>query len=122
MTTIDRFLQQLQEQPTEIQFNDTMAVIDAYYSFTPTAFQNGNQLNAAGENSGSCKLFSFAQMHQLSPEATLQCFGAFYREDVLKKPQNEDHQNIRNFIRTGWEGVHFESQALTPRGPTGETK
>lgn len=122
MTTIDRFLQQLQENPTEIHFNDTMAVIDAHYSFTPTAFRNGNQLNAAGENSGSCKLFSFAQMHQLSSEVTLQCFGAFYREDVLKKPHGEDHQNIRNFIRTGWDGIHFESQALTPRRPTGESE
>ncbi len=122
MTTIDKFLQRLQENPTEIQFNDTMAAIDAHYSFTPTAFQNGDQLNAAGENAGSCKLFAFAHIHQLSSEATLQCFGAFYREDVVKNPDGDDHQNIRNFIRTGWNGVRFENQPLTPRGPTGESE
>ncbi len=115
MTTIEMFLQQLRDTPETIQFNDTMAVIDANYHFTPTAFQNGNQFNAAGENSGSCKLFSFAQLHQLSSAQTLQCFGAYYREDVLSRPTGEDHQNIRNFMRAGWSGIRFDGQALTPR-------
>jgi hypothetical protein len=115
MTTINAFLQRLRETPEVIQFSDTMAVIDAHYHFTPTAFKNGEQTNAAGENSGSCKLFSFAQMHQLSQEDTLHCFGGFYREDVVKNPGGEDHQNIRNFIATGWAGVYFDGQALTPR-------
>lgn len=115
MTTIEMFLQQLRDTPETIQFNDTMAVIDANYHFTPTAFQNGNQFNAAGENSGSCKLFSFAQLHQLSSAQTLHCFGAYYREDVLSRPTGEDHQNIRNFMHAGWSGIRFDGQALTPR-------
>jgi hypothetical protein len=120
MTTLQAFLHQLLEAPEKIQFNDTMAVIDAHYDFVPTAFQNGDQFNAAGENSGSCKLFSFAQLHQLSPAQTLQCFGAYYREDVLNNPNGIDHQNIRNFMRTGWDGIRFEGQALIPRSRTGE--
>jgi hypothetical protein len=50
--------------------------------FSPTAFENGILHNAAGENSGSCKLFAFA-MQNLSEAATLSCFGAYYQEDVL---------------------------------------
>ncbi len=92
-----------------------MAVIDANYAFTPTTFQNGEQLNNAGQNNGSCKLFAFARLHQLSAAQTLQCFGAYYREDVLKHPAGSDHQNIRNFMKYGWGGVEFGGEALTPK-------
>ncbi|MBE0507222.1 MAG: HopJ type III effector protein, partial [Marinospirillum sp.] len=27
-----------------------------------------------------------------------------------------DHQNIRNFIQSGWKGVTFDGQALTAKG------
>ena len=57
-----------------------------------------------GENSGSCKIFAFAQLHHLDEASTLACFGAYYRDDVLKHPQGSDHQNIRQFINTGWQG------------------
>jgi hypothetical protein len=55
----------------------------AHYDFEPIAFENGIQHNAAGENSGSCKVFAFAEMQELTPEATLACFGSYYFEDVL---------------------------------------
>lgn len=111
MTTIS-FLEQLQENPKSITFQDTINVIEENYDFTPTAFQNGNQHNSAGENNGSCKIFSFAKLQNLSKEATLACFGSYYSEDVLKNPDGNDHQNIRNFMQFGWEGIHFEGEAL----------
>ncbi|WP_188863865.1 HopJ type III effector protein, partial [Aliivibrio fischeri] len=43
---------------------------------------------------------------------TLACFGQYYRHDVLENPQGDDHQNIRNFMVTGWAGVQFKTQAL----------
>ena len=112
-----QFLQTLETAPDSINFNTTIAVIDAHYDFTPTPFRNGELQNEAGQNNGSCKVFSFAKLHKLSPQQTLHCFGAYYREDVLKHLQGTDHQNIRNFIRTGWEGIAFQGDALKPKQP-----
>ncbi len=109
------FLQRLNDAPDSISFEDTMAVIDALYEFTPTTFQNGSQLNEAGKNNGSCKLFAFARLHGLSQQQTLHCFGAYYRNDVLRHPDGTDHQNIRNFMQTGWVGIEFGGDALTPK-------
>lgn len=109
------FLHRLYTNPDNIQFNDTIATVDANYLFTPTRFRNGEQINEAGQNSGSCKLLSFAQLQGLDTAQTLACFGDYYRVDVLQNPAAQDHQNIRNFIKYGWAGVHFESQALQPR-------
>ncbi|MBY7832867.1 HopJ type III effector protein [Vibrio fluvialis] len=110
---LSALLTQLTEQPENVVFAEVIATIDAYYDFTPTAFDNGETRNEANQNNGSCKIFAFAQLNQLSPEATLACFGDFYRQDVLQHPENDDHQNIRNFIRLGWDGVKFEGVALT---------
>ena len=110
-----KFLQTLETAPDNITFNDTMSVIDANYDFTPIVFRNGKLQNEAGQNSGSCKVFSFAKLHQLTPQQTLHCFGSYYRDDVLKHPQGSDHQNIRNFIKTGWDGIVFAGNALTPK-------
>lgn len=110
--TIDSFLKKLNETPNQIEFTDTISTIDALYDFTPTAFQNGDLKNEEGQNSGSCKLFSFAKLQNFTVEQTLACFGAFYRIDVLKNPDATNHQNIRNFIKTGWDGISFEGIAL----------
>ncbi|RYZ88785.1 MAG: type III effector [Moraxellaceae bacterium] len=106
------FLTQLNSAPDQISFSDTITTVDANYEFTPTAFRNGDVENAAGQNSGSCKLLSLAKLHNLSVEQTLHCFGDYYRIDVLQNPSGTDHQNIRNFIRFGWNGVTFEGPAL----------
>jgi len=111
MSTVS-FLKQLQENPRSITFQDTINVIEENYDFTPTAFQNGNQHNNAGENNGSCKIFSFAKLQNLSKEATLACFGSYYFQNILENPDGDDHQNIRNFMKTGWSGVYFEGKAL----------
>lgn len=110
--TLDTFLHQLTSTPDAIEFTDTMAVIEALYDFTPVAFRNGQLENAAGQNSGSCKLFAFARLQGLSQQQTLACFGAYYRKDVLENPQGADHGNIRNFMRYGWEGIAYEGDAL----------
>jgi hypothetical protein len=106
------FLQQLRSKPDSIAFTDTIAVIDALYNFTPTAFKNGELMNEAGQNNGSCKLFAFAQLQNLTPAETLACFGVYYRDDVLKHPGANDHQNIRNFIKHGWGGIKYQGNAL----------
>lgn len=109
---LDAFLTRLNNDPASLTFDDTMAVISAVYDFTPAAFTNGDTRNEAGQNSGSCKLFAFAMLNKLSKEQTLACFGAYYRDDVLKNPQGSDHQNIRNFMKYGWDGVKFDSMPL----------
>ncbi len=111
---IDVFLNKLNNNPESVTFDDTMAVISASYEFTPASFTNGAVNNEAGQNSGSCKLFAFALLNQLSEEQTLACFGAYYRDDVLKNPDGTDHQNIRNFIKHGWSGVKFDRMPLQP--------
>ena len=105
-------IEQLKEDAATIQFNDVITFIDENYDFTPTKFTNGNTVNEENQNNGSCKVFSFAKLNNLSKEETLALFGAFYRKDVLGKPEGSDHQNIRNFMEFGWDGIQFEGEAL----------
>jgi hypothetical protein len=109
---LETFFRQLSTEPDSISFQQTIALIDALYAFTPTAFQNGEQFNAAGENNGSCKILAFALLHQLSEPQTLQLFGDFYRLEVLPDIKGSNHANIRNFMRTGWDGVEFHGKPL----------
>ena len=112
---LDAFLKKLNDAPESVTFDDTMAVINDTYEFTPTAFTNGDVRNEAGQNSGSCKLFAFAMLNKLTEAQTLACFGAYYREDVLKNPEGTDHQNIRNFMKSGWGGVEFQGAPLAAK-------
>ncbi len=107
------FITRLQQIPESIQFADSIELIDSLYKFTPTAFRNGEQQNSADQNNGSCKIFSFAQIHQLDELQTLNCFGEIYRA-VLETPDADDHANIRQFMQSGWSGIEFEAQALVP--------
>jgi hypothetical protein len=110
---LETFFRQLSTEPDSISFQQTIALIDALYDFTPTAFQNGEHSNAAGENNGSCKILAFALLHQLSEPQTLQLFGDFYRLEVLPDVKGTNHANIRNFMRTGWDGVEFHGTPLS---------
>ncbi len=112
---LQAFLDRLKDEPESIQFEDSMTVIESNYNFTPTTFRNGETLNEAGQNNGSCKILAFGQLNGLSVDETLACFGKFYREDVLGNPGGEDHQNIRNFMLSGWDGVSFHGAALMPK-------
>jgi len=101
-----------------IEFADTMAVIGENYHYQPTAFSNGLTeavQNAAGQNEGSCKIFAFAKLHDLSVEQTLHLFGGYYRDEVLSHPDGNDHANIRRFMRDGWNGIQFSGEALLPK-------
>ncbi|UXP31576.1 HopJ type III effector protein [Reichenbachiella agarivorans] len=109
---ITTFISKLKESPTLVTFEDTMLVIEKNYTFVPTTFHNGQLTNEAGQNAGSCKVLAFAQEHSLTVDETLQCFGDYYRKDVLGNPEGRDHQNIRNFMQHGWNGIRFESVAL----------
>ncbi|WP_373367060.1 HopJ type III effector protein, partial [Aliivibrio fischeri] len=81
--TLNAFIEKLSTQPELIEFTETMAVIESHYDFTPTEFANGNTVNLADQNNGSCKIFAFALLNQLKK----------YRHDVLENPQGDDHQN-----------------------------
>lgn len=110
-----KFLLQITNTPENNNFENTINTIDANYNFTPSEFKNGSLLNTADQNNGSCKIFAFAQLHNLTEHQTLHCFGDYYRVDVLKNPDNTDHQNIRNFIASGWSGISFNANPLTAK-------
>ena len=108
---IQQFKTKLKVKPTEITFAETMQVIDDNFNFTPTTFTNGDIKNNAGENAGSCKLFAFAKKQKLTKQETLFCFGEHYK-NVLEDEKGSSHQNIRNFMKTGFETLSFEGDAL----------
>jgi len=106
------FIETLNTFPESVTFEKTMSLIESKYNFTETEFSNGDVNNAVGQNNGSCKIFAFARLNELTEQQTLQCFGDYYRVDVLGNPDGDDHQNIRNFMVHGWPGVRFEGDAL----------
>jgi hypothetical protein len=110
-----KLMQAIQELPDTITFSEVIAYIDTHYDFTPTRFVNGETVNEAGQNNGSCKIFSFARLNELTVAQTLALFGDYYRVDVLGNPDGTDHQNIRNFILHGWEGIRFDGNSLTAK-------
>ena len=87
--TITEFKKILATSPTNISFSDTIEVIESNYTFTPTAFSNGNLTNEAGQNSGSCKVFAFANKVGLTKQETLACFGTYYFDEVLQEPKGD---------------------------------
>lgn len=103
----------------EADFEDVIAYVNARYAYTPTRFTNGvgpdPVVNEAGKNEGSCRVFALARLHQLPVADTVQLFGRFYREDVLKHPEGSDHANIRRFLTDGWDGIRFDGEALAAR-------
>ena len=119
MKTEKELLNILKTQPAESGFDDVMSVVQENYNYTPTAFVNGKDelriTNEAGTNHGSCKIFGFAKLHQLSVEQTLNCFGDYYRKDVLENLEGNDHKNIRAFIQYGWEAVKFDGFPLAKK-------
>ena len=109
------FLNRLRAKPDSIEFPDTVALINRLYRFVPTTFRNGEVINEAGQNNGSCRVFAFARLHDLDRDETLALFGAYYRADVLKTPEGNSHPNIRSFMITGWDGIEFDGVPLRAR-------
>ncbi len=115
MTTTE-LLTLIKTQPENINFDDVIAVIDNEYTYSPSGFSNGRGdamiINKAGTNEGSCKIFSFAQINQLTKQQTLNCFGKYYREDVLKNSDGSDHANIRTLMAYSLEDIKFDTPVL----------
>ena len=94
-----------------LNFKDVIEFIETHYQHQPTAFKNGDAFNEATQNQGSAKVFSFAQINDLTKEDTLYLFAEHYTS-VLNTPDATDHQNIRQFMKNGWDGIQFERQVL----------
>ena len=113
--TLYSFLEKINNN-IPVSFDETIAVITENYHYQATEFSNGLNadilINKAGTNEGSCKIFAFAQIHHLDQQQTLNLFGDYYRLDVLNDPQGTGHQNIRNFMKYGWEGICYKGEAL----------
>jgi hypothetical protein len=112
----ENLITKIKTNPDAVSFNEVIETITADYDYTPSRFTNGKDdsrvINEAGTNEGSCKIFSFAKLNELSKDQTLHCFGDYYRKDVLEHPDATDHANIRQFMQHGWAGIQFEQQAL----------
>ena len=104
---LELFLNRLETQPKTVEFPDVIELINGLYTYIPTAFRNNELHSEAGQNTGSCKIFAFARLHELTQEQTLSLFGAYYRADVLKTPTGDSHPNIRQFMKTGWDEIEF---------------
>jgi len=109
---LEIFFNRLSNEPDRIEFTDVISLINKRYTFIPTAFSNGELHNEAGQNTGSCKIFAFARLHELDEEQTLALFGSYYRADVLRTPEDTNHPNIRQFLKTGWKGIEFDGVPL----------
>lgn len=116
--SIVELIEKIKSQPEQVAFAEVIATISAHYQYTPTAFRNGVGedvvASAAGTNEGSCKIFAFARLNDLSESETLACFGDYYRVDVLQHPEGSDHGNIRTFMKYGWAGIEFDGVVLVP--------
>ncbi|MDI9246165.1 HopJ type III effector protein [Marinobacter sp. CHS3-4] len=99
-------------------FKDTLELISAAFDYEPAGFHNGPLFNAAGENEGSCRVFSLAQYCNLNESDTLRLFAEHY-QNVLDDPAGDSHGNIRQFMTTGWSGIRFEQPPLRKRPATG---
>lgn len=97
-------------------FSETLALVEKWYDVHPTSFSNGlddnKVVNPIGKNEGSLKVFALGRLNGFTPEQALQSFGEHYR-DVLATPEGDDHQNIRQFMRHGWAGIHFDQVPLS---------
>lgn len=84
----------------KVEFDDLMSIISSNFNYTAAAFINGELSNRENENQGSAKLFCFAAINKLNKDESLNCFGEYY-QDVLRTPNDDSHQNIRNFMIYG---------------------
>jgi hypothetical protein len=103
----------------DLKFEDVIELIDTHYETQLLEFKNGDIVNKQGENEGSAKLLSYAALGNLDKATTLKLWGQYYR-DVLADPSGSSHQNIRNFMKYGWEGVPFENGIALTRKNVGE--
>lgn len=68
--TLQDFKNKLQENPTAIDFSETISIIETNYEFTPTSFVNENTKSSSDQNLDSCKVFVFALNYKFTKEKT----------------------------------------------------
>jgi len=99
----------------DLKFEEFIELCDEQYEYGLVEFKNGDVTNKPGENDGSAKVLSYAALADMDKDTTLKLWGQYYR-DVLATPDGSDHQNIRNFMKSGWDGVDFSNGiALTKK-------
>mmetsp|Transcript_14527 Transcript_14527/g.35245 ORF Transcript_14527/g.35245 Transcript_14527/m.35245 type:complete len:217 (-) Transcript_14527:2641-3291(-) len=104
-----------------LKFEDVIELIDTHYETGLIEFKNGDIVNKPGENEGSAKVLSYAALSEMDKDTTLKLWGQYYR-DVLKTPDGTDHANIRNFMKSGWDGVPFENGIALTKKNVGENE
>ena len=102
-----------------LMFEEFITLCDEQYEDGLIEFKNGDIVNKAGENHGSAKVLSYAALAGFDKDMTLKLWGQYYR-DVLATPDGNDHQNIRNFMKYGWEGVDFYNGIALTKKAVGE--
>lgn len=98
----------------KLKFSDVLTYIEQKYHYQARAFRNGTLHNQQHENQGSAKILSFAQLEGLNEQDTLALFAEHYQY-VLTHPEGTEHQNIRQFMQHGWQGIYFETLALSKK-------
>jgi hypothetical protein len=93
------------------QFAATLAFINQWFEFTPTAFRNGAVANSADQNQGSCRVLAMALLQGLSAGQALKCFGEHYR-DVVATPDLDNHHNLRRLQAEGLVDIQFDKPPL----------
>lgn len=88
----------------QIMLADTVKMIDNEFDYFEVPFNCGDAQNAINENATSGKIFSLALIAGLDKDTTLNLFGEVYRD---LSPSGSDHQNIREFIKSGIDGLKF---------------
>ena len=102
-----------QLQAGTAKFSDVLAHIEARYQHTQQLFKMVHSKTLLLKIKAVQKFF-FCQVTRLDQAQTLSLFAEHYAS-VLATPEGTDHQNIRQFMQNGWDGVKFEGQALTEK-------
>jgi len=105
----------------DVTFEEVMELIDEHYESALCEFTNGSIVNQPGDNQGSANVLSYAALSNLDDKSTLKLWGQYYRQ-VKNTPSGSDHPNIRNFMKTGWNGVEFDSGIALTRKNTGDNE
>lgn len=108
-TEISQLLNQCQQKTAT--FNDVISYIENLFTHQPTAFKNGMLFNDESQNQGSAKVLMFGKINELTQPETLSLFCEHF-DAVLNEPDGSNHQNIRQFMAHGWEGVEFKGRVL----------
>eukprot|EP00584_Thalassiosira_punctigera_P008337 CAMPEP_0172529752 /NCGR_PEP_ID=MMETSP1067-20121228/3743_1 /TAXON_ID=265564 ORGANISM="Thalassiosira punctigera, Strain Tpunct2005C2" /NCGR_SAMPLE_ID=MMETSP1067 /ASSEMBLY_ACC=CAM_ASM_000444 /LENGTH=210 /DNA_ID=CAMNT_0013313871 /DNA_START=35 /DNA_END=667 /DNA_ORIENTATION=+ len=104
----------------DLMFDEFITLCDEQYEYGLIEFKNGDITNGPGENDGSAKVLSYAALADFDKDMTLKLWGQYYR-DVVATPEKDDHQNIRNFMKYGWDGVDFSNGIALTKKAVGES-